>query len=109
MTWFRACIEINLVFVSGDMQNCLAFRVGIEIDSTSVLGLKLTCFCVGVEIDLALVLGPKIDLFFLWGSKLTLFLCACRKLLVFSVSIKINLVFVIFEIDLISVWGIESN
>ena len=47
MTWFRACIEINLVFVSGDMQNCLAFRVGIEIDSTSVLGSKLTWFCVG--------------------------------------------------------------
>ena len=57
------------------MLNWLVFRVGIEIDSTSVLGSKSTCFCVGVEIDRVLVWGPtltcfcagvKIDLFLVW-------------------------------------------
>lgn len=40
-------------------------------------------------------------------SKLTLFLCSCRKLLVCSVSMEIDLVLVMVEIDLISAWGIE--
>ena len=40
MTWFRVWIEINLVFVSGGMQNLLVFGAGIEID-----------FSVGVEIS----------------------------------------------------------
>ena len=55
MTWFRVWIEITLFFVPGGMQNELIFRVGIEIDSTSVLGSKLTCSCLGVEIELVLV------------------------------------------------------
>ena len=41
------------------------------------------------------------------GAKLTLFWCADRKLLVFSVNIEIDLLFVLVEIDLISVCGIE--
>ena len=48
-------------------------------------------------------------MFFVRGSKLTLFLCAGRKLLVFSVSMEIDLVFVMVEIDLISMWGIELD
>ena len=55
MTWFRVWIEINLVFVSGGTKNLFPFRVGIEIDFTSVVGSKLTWFCVGIEIDLVLV------------------------------------------------------
>ena len=42
ITWFRVWIEINLVFVSGAVQNYHAFRVGIEIDLTSLLGSKLS-------------------------------------------------------------------
>ena len=41
----------------------------------------------------------KTDLVFVCGSKIT----------VFSVSMEIDLVFVIVEIDLISVWGIELD
>ena len=51
----------------------------------------------------------EIDLFLVRGSKSTLFLCADRHLCVFSVSTEISLVFVIIEIDLISVWGIELD
>ena len=50
----------------------------------------------------------EIDVF-VRGSRLTLFLCAGRKLLVFSVSMEIDLVFVMVEIDLISMWGIELD
>ena len=60
MAWFRVWIETHLFFMSGGMKNWLVFRMGIEIDSTSVLGTKLTCFCVGDIIDLVLVLGPKL-------------------------------------------------
>ena len=79
--------------------------MGIEIDSTSVLGSKSTCFCVGVEIDRVLVCGPtltcfcagvKIDLF-LCGSKIT---CWCQKG-------KLTWLVMAVAIDLISVWGIE--
>ena len=45
MTWFRVWIEINLVFVSGGMQNRFVFREGIEIDLNLGLGSKLTWFC----------------------------------------------------------------
>ena len=38
---------------------------------------------------------------------MTLVLCACRKSPVFSVSMEIDLVFEMVEIDLIPVWGIE--
>ena len=78
-------------------------RVGIEIDSTSVLGLKLTWLRVGDRNSLGFSVSTKIDLFFVQGSKLTSFLCACRILLVFGVSMEIDLVFVMVEIDLISV------
>ena len=40
------------------------------------------------------------------GSKSTL-LCVCQKLLVFSVSTEIDMVLVMVEIGLISVWAIE--
>ena len=43
------------------------------------------------------------------GSKLTLFLYAGRKLLVFSVSMEMDLIFVVVKIDLISVWEIELD
>ena len=42
ITRFRVWIAISLVFVSGGMQNCHVFRVGMETDLTSVLGSKLT-------------------------------------------------------------------
>ena len=46
-------------------------------------------------------------MFFVRESKMTLVLCACRKSPVFSVSMEIDLVFEMVEIDLIPVWGIE--
>ena len=46
MTWLRIWIEINLVFVSEGIKNDLS-RVRVEIDLTSVLGLKLTWFQCG--------------------------------------------------------------
>ena len=54
-------------------------------------------------------MSTETDMFFVPGSNLTLFSWVCRKLLVFSVSMEIDLVFVIIEIDLISVWGIELD
>ena len=51
----------------------------------------------------------EIAMFFVRGSKLTSFLCPGRKLLVFSVSMEIDLVFVMVEIDLISMCGIELD
>ena len=45
----------------------------------------------------------EIAMFFVRGSKLTLFLCSGRKLFVFSVSMKVDLVLVMVQIDLISV------
>ena len=43
--------------------------------------------------------GVKFDLVFVCGLKIT----------VFSVSMEIDLVFVMVKIDLISVWGIELD
>ena len=51
----------------------------------------------------------EIDMFFMRVSTLTLFMCAGRKLRVFSVSMEINLFFVMVEMDLTSVWGIELD
>ena len=51
----------------------------------------------------------EINMFFVRGSNLILFWCVGRKLLVFSVSMEIDLVFVMVEIDLISMWGIELD
>ena len=50
----------------------------------------------------------EIDMFFVRGSKLTLFLCE-SKLLVFSMSMEIDLAFVMVVIYLISMWGIELD
>ena len=50
-------------------------------------------------------MSTKIDLLLVRGSKLTLFLCVGLTLLVFGVSIEIGLIFVMVEIDLISMWG----
>ena len=47
-------------------------------------------------------------MFFVRGSKLTLFLCE-SKLLVFSMSMEIDLAFVMVVIYLISMWGIELD
>ena len=47
MTWFSVWIEINLIFVPEGMPNWLVCTVEIEIDLNSVLGSKLTWFCVG--------------------------------------------------------------
>ena len=60
--------------------------MGVEIDLTSVLGSKLTSFCVGDRNGLGFIVRTKNGLFSVSGSKLTLFLCAGRKLLVSSVS-----------------------
>ena len=62
----------------------------------------------GIENDLFLVYGPKLTTCFVRGSKLTSFPCADRKLLI-VVSMEVNLVFVVVEIDVISVWGIELD
>ena len=48
----------------GGMQNWLVIRVGIEIDLNSVLGSKLTWFCVGDIYWLGFSMGTEIDLFF---------------------------------------------
>ena len=56
MTWFCVRVENDLVwsldrntldFRVGGLAKLIVFRVGIEIDLTSVLGSKLTWFCVG--------------------------------------------------------------
>ena len=108
LTWF-SLDKVNLVFVSGGMQNWLVFRVGIQIDLTSVLGPKWTYFFVGDRKWLGFSVRTEIVMFFVRGSKLT-FLCAGRKVLVFSVSMEIDLVLVmVVDIDLISVWGIELD
>ena len=71
-----------------------------------------------MEIDLFLVCGPKMTCFycgdrliwFLCGwSKLTWFLYSGRKSLRVSVNVEIDLVFVLVEIDLISVWEVELD
>ena len=88
----------------------------------------MTCFLGGpkgtwffnlwMEIDLFLVCGPKMTCFycgdrliwFLCGwSKLTWFLYSGRKSLRVSVNVEIDLVFVLVEIDLISVWEVELD
>ena len=49
------------------------------------------------------------DTFFVRGSKLTLFSWAGRKLFVFCVSYETDLVFVMVEINFISVWVMELD
>ena len=96
ITWLRVWIEVNVVFVSGSKGNCLVFKVGVEMDLTSVLGLKLPWFCAGdrnwhgFSMRLVFWARVKIVLFFVCGS----------KLIVCSVSIKIELVFMMVETDL---------
>ena len=51
----------------------------------------------------------EINMFFVRGSNLILFWCVGRKLLVFSVSMEIDLVFVMVEIDFVSMLGIEHD
>ena len=81
------------------------------MDSTSALGSKLTGFGVGVETGSVLVWRLKLTCFFCRGQdRHCFFSCVCRKSLVFSVSMGIDLVFVmVVEIDLISVRGSNSN
>ena len=64
------------------MPNWTVTRVGIEIILDSVLGSKLTWFCVGdrswlgfsvsMEIDMVLVMVVEIDLIPVWGIELDL-------------------------------------
>ena len=44
-----------------------------------------------------------IDIFFVWGLDFSLILCAGLNLLVFSVRMEIGLVFVMVELDFMSV------
>ena len=57
------------------------FRVGIEIDLTSVLESRFTWFCEGDWNWLGFSVRTEIHMFFVRRSKLTLFFCAGRKLL----------------------------
>ena len=76
---FRVLVTINVVFVSGGIQNWLVFRVPIEINLVLHGGSNWVGFSARTEVDL----------FFVRGSKLT-FLCAGRKLLAFSASTEID-------------------
>ena len=90
MAWLRVCTIINLVFVSGGVQNWFDCRLGVEIDLTSVLESKLTVFLCG-GYKLTWFYSDKRNwLVFVRGSTLTLFLCAGRKLLVYSASMEID-------------------
>ena len=72
-----------------------------------MLGSKLAVFCLGDRNWLCFSVRTKIDMIFVGGPNFTLVLYTGRKLLVFSVDIGTDLVFVIFEIGLISTWDIK--
>ena len=55
------------------MQNWLDFQVGTEIDLTSVLGSKLTWFCLGDIDRLGFSVSAEIDLFLGGGQNLSCF------------------------------------
>ena len=108
---FSAGITINLC----RSRKCLGFRVGghakfkmfhewgSKLTSRSVLESTQTWFCERNINKLGFSVWTEVGNFCVRGSKLTLFLRAGRKLLVFRVSVEIDLVLVMIEIDLISV------
>ena len=79
-------IENTYTVPDTTLQNWLASRMGIEIDSTSVLGSNWLGFVSGVEIYLGLVSGPKVTCFSFGGQNWPCF-CVCIANYLFLVSV----------------------
>ena len=70
-----------------------------------MLGSKLALFFVGDRNLLVFSVRTENDIFLCGGQNLPCVVCGSK--IVFDVSMEIDLVFVMVEIDLISMWGIE--